>query len=85
MLLKCLLLKLLQRGDNRGQAIFELDYDKNKTLYSLSLLREVWGELGKETNRKTPRRFLTKTRGDELKWSSLRGDNRGQAIFELDY
>ena len=64
MLLKCLLLKLLQRGDNRGQAIFELDYDKNKTLYSLSLLREVWGELGKETNRKTPRRFLTKTRGD---------------------
>ena len=44
MLLKCLLLKLLQRGDNRGQAIFELD--------------------NKETNRKTPRCFLTKTRGD---------------------
>ena len=64
MLLKCLLLKLLQRGDNRDQAIFELDYDKNKTVYSLSVLREGWGELGKETNRKTPRRFLTKTRGD---------------------
>ena len=44
MLLKCLLLKLLQRGDNRGQAIFELD--------------------NKEYNRKTPGRFLTKTRGD---------------------
>ena len=32
-------------------------------LCSLSLLRKGWGELGKETNRKTPRRFLTKTRG----------------------
>ena len=40
MRLKCLLLKLLLRADTRGQAIFELDYDKNKALYSLSLLRE---------------------------------------------
>ena len=33
-------------------------------LCSLSLLREGWGELDKETNRKTTRCFLTKTRGD---------------------
>ena len=33
-------------------------------LCSLSLLREGWGELGKESNRKTLGRFLTKTRGD---------------------
>ena len=54
MLLKCLLLKSLQRvmakqdshrseRNTRGQAIFES---------------------GKESNRKTPGRFLTKTRGD---------------------
>ena len=36
-------------------------------LCSLSLLREGWGELGKESNRKTPGRFLTKMRDDYIK------------------
>ena len=45
-------------------------------LCSLSLLRKGWGELGKETNRKTPGRFLTKTRGDCKK---ICGYNQGRS------